>query len=83
MWYLLSCSLNLSLKAQLEAEILSFKVWVPAVQKNAKFWKKLYLGQKKWSIATRFDLDISMVDSKLHVKYELPNLNTSQDMNFF
>ena len=46
MWYLLSCSQNLSLKAQIKAEILSFKVWVPAVQKNAKFWKKLYLGQK-------------------------------------
>ena len=47
MWYLLSCLQNLSSKAQLEAEILSFKVFVPAVQKNAKFWKKLYLGQKK------------------------------------
>ena len=30
----------------MEAEILSSKVWVPAVKKNAKFWKRLYLGHK-------------------------------------
>ena len=45
-------------------------------------FEKSCLGQKISSIATRFDVGISMVDTKLPVKSGPFNLNCSQNMNF-
>ena len=46
------------------------------------FEKKLCLGIKISSIATRFDVGKSMVDTKLPVKSWPLNPNYSQNMNF-